>query len=283
MKNKSIKKQLIAQFYRGNIPALSVSVFAALASGSLNLTISWITQQLIDAASGTDTALPLHTLLKICIGFIFLYIGLKLLDYMAQPRYLKRAVQQYKDYAFNILVEKNISSFRDESTAAYLSALTNDTISIENNYLGNQLSMITMMVTFFGAFIMMFWYSPLLTVIAVGVTALPLIASLLTGGRLAAAEVRVSDCNKNFTSALHDCLSGFSVVKSFKAEKEIFELFKQNNQTLENEKYIRERIKRMVGMIGAVTGIFAQLSVFLAGRIWQEPAEVLHRVQSLCL
>lgn len=265
MKKRSIKKQLISQFYRGNIPALSLSVFAALAVGTLSLIISWITQQLIDAASGTDTALPLQTLLIICIGFIFLYIALKLLDYIAQPRYLKRAAQQYKDYAFNILVGKSISSFRDESTAAYVSALTNDVTTIENSYLSNQLSMITMIVTFAGALIMMFFYSPLLTVIAIGVTALPLIASLLTGDRLSAAQVRVSDCNRNFTAALHDCLSGFSVVKSFKAEKEIFELFKKNNQTLEKEKYICERIKRMVGMIGAVTGIFAQLSVFLAG------------------
>ena len=265
MKKTSVKNQLIAQFYRGNIPALSLSVFAALALGSLSLIISWISQQLIDATSGTDTALPLQTLLVICIGFIFLCIALKLLDYMAQPRYLKRAAQQYKDYAFNILVGKSISSFRDESTAAYVSALTNDATTIENSYLSNQLSMITMMVTFVGALIMMFFYSPLLTVIAIGVTALPLIASLLTGDRLSAAQVRVSDCNRNFTAALHDCLSGFSVVKSFKAEKEIFELFKKNNQTLEKEKYICERIKRMVGMIGAVTGIFAQLSVFLAG------------------
>ena len=265
MKKTSVKNQLIAQFYRGNIPALSLSVFAALAIGTLSLIISWITQQLIDAASGTDTAMPLQTLLVICIGFIFLYIGLKLLDYMAQPRYLKRAVQQYKDYAFNILVGKSISSFHDESTAAYVSALTNDTTTIENSYLSNQLSMITMIVTFVGALIMMFFYSPLLTVIAIGVTALPLIASLLTGDRLSAAQVRVSDCNRNFTAALHDCLSGFSVVKSFKAEKEIFELFKKNNFTLEKEKYRCERIKKMVGMIGAVTGVFAQLSVFLAG------------------
>ena len=265
MKKRSIKKQLIAQFYRGNILAFSISIFAALATGSLNLILSWFTQQLVDAASGAENALPLYALLKLIVGFIILCVGIKLLDYIAHPLYLKRAIQQYKDYAFNILVGKSISSFRDESTAAYVSALTNDTTSIEVNYLGMQFSMITMLVTFFGALIMMFCTSPLLTVISIGVTILPLIASLLTGGKLEAAEVRVSDCNRNFTAALHDCLSGFSVVKSFKAEKEIYELFKKNNQALEKQKFSRERIKVMVGMIGAVTGIFAQLSVFLAG------------------
>lgn len=47
----------------------------------------------------------------------------------------------------------------------------------------------------------------------------------LTGGQLQAAEKRVSDQNRDFTAALSDCLGGFSVVKTFRAEKEIFRLF----------------------------------------------------------
>ena len=65
MKKTSVKNQLIAQFYRGNIPALSLSVFAALATGSLSLILSWIIQQLIDTAAGMNSALPLYTLLII--------------------------------------------------------------------------------------------------------------------------------------------------------------------------------------------------------------------------
>ena len=60
-----------------------------------------------------------------------------------------------------------------------------------------------------------------------GVTLLPLAASLLTGNRLQASGKRVSDRNRDFTAALTDCLSGFTVVKTFKAEKEIFQLFAQ--------------------------------------------------------
>lgn len=41
----------------------------------------------------------------------------------------------------------------------------------------------------------------------------------LTGGQLQAAEKRVSDQNRDFTAALSDCLGGFSVVKTFRAEK----------------------------------------------------------------
>ena len=263
--HKTLEKQLRAQFYRGNRGVFALAVFAALAGGTLNLIVTWLMQQLIDAASGAPGALPLAALAEITVGFVVLCAVLFLLKYASEPRFIARAMRQYKELAFQKLTEKSIASFRDESTAAYLSALTNDAASVEADYLAQQLAVITKTVTFFGALFMMLWYSPLLTAIAVGVTALPLAASLLTGGRLQAAEKQVSERNRDFTAALSDCLSGFAVVKTFKAEREIFQLFAESNRALEQEKFSRRRLKVLIGMIGAVTGLVAQLGVFLAG------------------
>lgn len=262
---KTLGKQLRAQFFYKNIPIFCIAVFAALAAGSLNLILSWIIQQLMDTAAGKSGALSFRTLLLISAGFVLLCAGLSLLNYASQPRFLERSMRQYKDFAFKKLTEKNISSFRDESAAGYLSALTNDAASIETNYLAQMLAMITKAVTFVGALLLMCRYSLLMTAIAAGLTVLPLIASLLTGNRLQAVENRVSERNGEFTAALSDCLAGFTVVKNFKAEREIFHLFAQSNKALEHEKFTGRRIKMLVGMIGAVTGIFAQLGVFIAG------------------
>lgn len=262
---KPLGKQLRGQFFYKNIPNFCLAVFAALAAGSLNLILSWIIQQLMDTAAGKSGALSFRTLLLISAGFVLLCAGLSLLNYASQPRFLERAMRQYKDFAFKKLTGKSISSFRDESAAGYLSALTNDAASIETNYLAQMLAMITKAVTFVGALLLMCRYSLLMTAIAAGLTVLPLIASLLTGNRLQAVESRVSERNGEFTAALSDCLAGFTVVKNFKAEREIFHLFAQSNKALEHEKFTGRRIKTLVGMIGAVTGIFAQLGVFIAG------------------
>lgn len=262
---KPLGKQLRGQFFYKNIPIFCLAVFAALAAGSLNLILSWIIQQLMDTAAGESGALSFRTLLLISAGFVLLCAGLSLLNYASQPRFLERAMRQYKDFAFKKLIGKSISSFRDESAAGYLSALTNDAASIETNYLAQMLAMITKAVTFIGALLLMCRYSLLMTAIAAGLTVLPLIASLLTGSRLQAVESRVSERNGEFTAALSDCLAGFTVVKNFKAEREIFRLFAQSNKALEHEKFTGRRIKTLVGMIGAVTGIFAQLGVFIAG------------------
>ena len=265
MKHKPLARQLTAQFFRGNIPMFALAVFAALTGGTLNLIVTWLMQQLIDAASGLPGALPLRQLAWITGGFILLCAALMLLKYASEPRFIEKAMRQYKDFAFQKLTEKSISSFRAESTAAYLSALTNDAASIEADDLSQLLSVIMKAVTFFGALAMMLWYSPLMTAIAAGVTVLPLVASLLTGGPLQAAEKRVSDRNRDFTAALSDCLGGFSVVKTFRAEKEIFRLFAESNRALEQDKFSRRRVKALAGMMGATTGIIAQLGVFLAG------------------
>lgn len=262
---KTLGKQLRGQFFYKNIPIFCLAVFAALAAGSLNLILSWIIQQLMDTAAGKSGALSFRTLLLISAGFVLLCAGLSLLNYASQPRFLERAMRQYKDFAFKKLIGKSISSFRDESAAGYLSALTNDAASIETNYLAQMLAMITKAVTFIGALLLMCRYSLLMTAIAAGLTVLPLIASLLTGSRLQAVESRVSERNGEFTAALSDCLAGFTVVKNFRAEREIFRLFAQSNKALEHEKFTGRRIKTLVGMIGAVTGIFAQLGVFIAG------------------
>lgn len=262
---KPLEKQLRGQFFYKNIPNFCLAVFAALAAGSLNLILSWIIQQLMDTAAGKSGALSFRTLLLISAGFVLLCAGLSLLNYASQPRFLERAMRQYKDFAFKKLIGKSISSFRDESAAGYLSALTNDAASIETNYLAQMLAMITKAVTFIGALLLMCRYSLLMTAIAAGLTVLPLIASLLTGNRLQTVESRVSERNGEFTAALSDCLAGFTVVKNFKAEREIFHLFAQSNKALEHEKFTGRRIKTLVGMIGAVTGIFAQLGVFIAG------------------
>lgn len=262
---KPLGKQLRGQFFYKNIPNFCLAVFAALAAGSLNLILSWIIQQLMDTAAGKSGALSFRTLLLISAGFVLLCAGLSLLNYASQPRFLERAMRQYKDFAFKKLIGKSISSFRDESAAGYLSALTNDAASIETNYLAQMLAMITKAVTFIGALLLMCRYSLLMTAIAAGMTVLPLIASLLTGNRLQAVESRVSERNGEFTAALSDCLAGFTVVKNFRAEREIFRLFAQSNKALEHEKFTGRRIKTLVGMIGAVTGIFAQLGVFIAG------------------
>lgn len=73
---------------------------------------------------------------------------------MEKTETLRRALVQYKNYAFCRLLKKRVAAFQSENSAAYLSALTNDVSTLETDYLVKRISMIVMAVNFFGALAM---------------------------------------------------------------------------------------------------------------------------------
>lgn len=264
-KTESLRRELLAQCYRRNHIALAVAIFSALLSGTLDLLLSWIMQQLIDTISGEAGALPLGTIALCCAGLGVLLVVCFLIDYCTVPRFLRRALVQYKNYAFGKILEKSVTAFQSENSAAYLSALANDVSTLETEYLFKRINTVYLLVNFAGSLAMMLYYSPLLTAIAAGLTLLPFAASLLTSGRMKRVEREVSDCNAKYTASLKDCFGGFSVVKSFHAEKEIQSLFGEENAALEQTKFTRRRVSSRIKLFGQLAGYVAQIGVFLAG------------------
>lgn len=260
-----MRKQFTNQFYKKNKLFFTLATISVIITGAINLLLSWLLQQIIDAMSGTPGSFTFSTLSIFAAILILGVVLICVIDYYSKPRFYKRAMQQFKDFAFEKLTKKSISSFKDESTATYISGLTNDTNTIESKYLEKIFSLIQNLVFFFGALFMMIMYSPILTLIAIGLSLLPMIASILTGNSLAEAEKEVSRKNESFTATLKDCLNGFSVVKSFKAEKAILKLFQSYNEQTEDTKCKRRKIATIVSSLGAITGIIAQLGVFIAG------------------
>ena len=263
--DRTTSKLLRKQFYKGNRIAFGVAVFAALFVGTLNLMASWLIQQLVDTISGVEGALDLGILALMTVGLIVAVIVFGLFEYFSKPRFMKKAIQQYKEFAFEKLLRKNINTFNDEAAASYISALSNDVTSIETNYLEKQFTMITSMVTFYGAFLLMLWYSPLLMLIVVLLIILPVIASALVGNKMEEAELDVSKKNETLTDTIKEIIGGFSVVKSFKAEKALLQFFLKSNEAVEEAKCRKEKISIVIGIISATAGLLAQLGVFIAG------------------
>lgn len=258
-------KPYIRQFYRKNKLPFFGALFAAVMMGAVDLGISALIKELVDAVSGTENAFSLSTLLWATLGLMGLVVAVQAVNYHSKPRFMKRAMAQYKNYIFEKMSRKSISSFQEESTAAYISALSNDAGSIEENYLANRFLLISQCISFFGAFLLMLLYSPILTLVAVASSLLPMLASLLAGNRLKEAETRVSDCNARFVATLTDSLRGFSVIKAFKAEREILALFRESTEEAENAKCRKRKIFCVITTIGMVSGMTAQFGVFIAG------------------
>lgn len=260
-----LRRQYTAQFYHRNRIAFGLAVLSGLLVAGINLALAWMIQQMIDTAAGRPGALSLKTLVWLTLCVLLLILAFKGLSYLSQPRFIQRAMEQYKTFAFSQLMRKNIASFQQEPTARYLSALSNDASSIEENYLAGSFELLLNGVLFAGSLGMMLLYSPLLTVIACGFFVLPLLAALAAGKPLERAEQAISDKNQGFVAALKDCLAGFPVVKAFRAEAAILAQFNRANAAAEAAKGKKRKLTILLGALSGIAGVAAQLGTFLVG------------------
>ena len=259
------RRQFTRQFYRGNHLNFVLALTVSLLGMALNLAISWLLQQTIDLATGTGNTLSLPQLAVVTLALLAACVVFDALGALAKPRFLSRAIAQYREYAYAELLKKNLATFTRENTSTYLSALSNDANSIEVNYLQKLFEFSGNALLFAGSLAMMFWYSPPLALAALAFSALPLAASVLTGPRLAKAETRVSQENEGFVAALKEGLSGFSVVKSFQAEREALDLFVKSSRQVQDAKCRRLRWGSLLTSVGSTAAAAAQLGVFLIG------------------
>lgn len=265
MKNHKLRREYTSQFYKRNRIAFSVAFLMTLCTIALNFGITWIMQQMLDAVSGEPGALALPVLGFLSAGIVLLIILFKLITYWSKPRFMQRALLQYKNYAFEKLTKKSISAFRQENISGYLSSFSNDLNTIENDYLSAQFQIASYIVEFSGAMLLMLYYSPIMTVIATAFCTLPVLAAVVAGNRLEKVEKTVSAKNAEFLATLRDALSGFPVMKSFKAEKEMANIVGESNQQAEDAKCRKGKLGTILYMIGAVAGVTAQLGTFLVG------------------
>lgn len=259
-----MKKTYVSEFFRNNKLNVTLTLIVYIVNVAVNIGVSWYIQVIMDLMAGTGNY-TFGRIVQLFLGLICVLILISITRYFTYPKFLQRGMSQYKETAFKQLLQKNISSFASESTSTYISAYTNDAIMIEDNYLKTIFELIQMVIMFIGAFALMLFYSGRLAIVAVLLSILPLMVSILTGNKLAIKEENVSNQNEIYVASIKDILSGFSVVKSFQAEKEIGKLFDENNTKLEDAKYSRNQTMEFIQSIGSIAQVIAQLGVMIVG------------------
>ena len=258
---QALRRPFVKELFRKNKFNLVMTVLAAFLSSASSLVVSWLIKEIADLIAG-ESSFDLSTLLLIAAGGFVLLIAAWILDCSFLSAFRARAMRQYRKYAFDRLLGKGIQAFSGENSARYLSALSNDANTIEQDYLRLLQGVIQVGITFIGALALMLWYSPLLTLVAIGFSLLPIIVSVVLGNKAAVAEKAVSDKKERYTGMLKDVLSGFAVVKSFKAEKSISGIHDESNDSVAEATGTREKVKLHVSYASSIAGGLLQFGVF---------------------
>ncbi|MBR2441628.1 MAG: ABC transporter ATP-binding protein [Clostridia bacterium] len=258
--NKTVKSYM----YQGNIFNFIVLVFTSLFETAGLIIVSLMLEKIMAIATAKDiNALYEQGIIFLTLLVVFIFVYL-LITYL-KPKYQRKALTQYKNNIYGKLLNKNISGFNKHNTSTYISALTNDVNTIEENYLFSAFDLITHIALLLCTVVIMLIYSPALTASAILLSLLPFAAALLVGSKLAAHEKKISDQNASFMHFVKDNLIGFSTVKVFKAEAQINKLFLQNNNLLEDKKAKKTRTLTVMNMVQTMLSLVAQFGVFFIG------------------
>ena len=258
---KALRRPFLRELFRNNKFNLAMTVLAALFGAAAELVISWLIKEVADLIS-EECPYGFSTLLIIAGGAFALFLLGGLLDRSFLSGFRAKAMKQYRGYVFDRMMEKGIQAFSGENSSLYISALSNDLNTIETEFIGRLQNTIQVGITFIGALALMLWYSPLLTLIAIGFSLLPIIVSVVLGNSAARAEKNVSDQKERYTGMLKDALMGFSVIKSFKAEQSISRMHDHSNEGVADASKKRTQVTVLVSYASGIAGAILQFGVF---------------------
>lgn len=250
--------------FRGNKVRFAAMLLTMAAGGLANPFFSWLLGEVTDSAANRSMEQLTRTAQIFIVVFPVFILAFYLSDY-TKAKFIRRASSQYKELAFERLSRKSISAFSKESTARYLSVLTNDVNTLELQGMENLGYLVQSICTAFVAVAMMLCYSWFLALLTIGGSILPILVSVIMGNCYAAHEKRVSDQNEAHMGRIKDLLQGFSVLKSFKGEEQAKRLYHEDNEKLEARKEAKRKYQAAINAAGNAAGIFLQIAIFLIG------------------
>ena len=265
MNKKELIKPYVRQFYKGNGYRFALGLVVTLVMTASTMMVSWLIQVIIDMATGADVGFSFGQVVLLTVTGVALEAFSYFLAYHSKPRFVAKGIGQYKEYVFERLCRKGISAFSGENSSLYISALSNDAREVEMNYLANVFIIVENTVICIGALVLMFYYSPLLTILSIALALLPLVVSIFTGNLVAKAEKNVSNKNETYMSTLKDSLIGFTVIKSFRAEAQMCRIFSNAVREVTDAKTVRKKMSVLVNGLSACAGTILQFGIFLIG------------------
>lgn len=263
MDRKNIKRYR-QKFFEKNKLNYVLTIIATIGLSVSSVLLAGLLKELMDLAGGGSLEGLKHCFmmtLAVVAGYCVVFLVLR----SAKYDFMRKAVAGYRNLAFRDITAKRISSLGKNNSSDYISALTNDVTSIESKYLLAEFSMLESFLTAALSLVLMFYYSWIMTLAVIGLCILPVVVSVVFGGRVAEQEKQISDCNASFVAMVKDLLSGFSVIKSFQAQEEAGALYADRNEHLEQVKCRRQKTVKLIELISALAGISVQLGVFLLG------------------
>lgn len=246
---------------------LLITIFSVLVLACMNICLAYVIRLFIEGVEQSDTG-KFSVGIRLVAVYCVVFMTFSKLRKKYTVRYYRTARSQFKGYVLERLLSKSVFQVESDMSSKFLSAFSNDINSIEANYLGGRISITYTLVMFFAAGVTLIWTYPSygISIVAVGLVSVIYISKRY-GSKLAKGETRTAEESMGFVSQVKDILSGFMVIKSFKAEKDILTLFKDKDNSLEHAKQVRSETANDIKIASDTISILIHVLLYAQGFI----------------
>lgn len=225
------------KYWRQNIGILIMALLLGTCSSLCSTGISLILQETIDVAVSGKTQL-FTKLFIFTIAYILFLCAINYLSSLTAKYLTERMLKQYRQDVFQGIISRRPASYYKETTANYVSAITNDMKLVEENYISALLNTFELTIMFAATLGLLIALSPLVTAILVVALLLMFLIPAGIGHMLEKRQDCVSKQMSVFTGKLKELFSGYEVLKSYNRIENAILRFQD-----ENEKEIHTRFK----------------------------------------
>lgn len=166
-----------------------------------------------------------------------------------------------KEDIFSKILNKNIREIHGGNNAQYMSILSNDIGTIEQDYFINVLGLIRNIFMFVLASILIIRISIYISLGVLVASIFIVIIPQFFNSRVSISKKNLSDSLSDFTAHIKDIFSGFEIIKSFNIEKRVSEQFRVSNNKVEKNKFHYTLIS---GIVDSLSYLFGFIMLFIA-------------------
>lgn len=248
--------------FKGYKVLLTFSILLSALFAALSVSIAFVLENILSAVTRQDSA-HLQRMAVISACYLVAMAVLCVLDNRLKKKLIVRTLQDMRREAYDGIISRDTEHFFAVNSADYISALTNDIKTVEENALALPLQTIGYIFVFLMSAAALFYYSP----IVAGVICLCLIAMYLLpaglGKPIGSRQALLSKSLAVYTMRLKDQLAGYDVIRAFQLGERSKSDFAAQNREISEKRYSVDKIVTFSEGLSQVLAVGTQFLVML--------------------
>lgn len=171
-----------------------------------------------------------------------LLVPVGILVAMTNNLYKRKANASLKKYYITKVFGKNIAEFQKENNAKYISAMTNDLNTLEDNLISGIYSVCEGFVNFLVGIWLLSTVDARMILLALVLITINLIISTVTRKPIKKAYKERSDMFDGYTSYIKEILSAFHIVKNYNLQEKVTEDYYHKSDEIQHKGFVIERL-----------------------------------------